>query len=302
MAPPRITIITPVLNRADMIADALESVSRQGYPEVEHIVIDGGSTDGTLDILRKAPGIHWISEPDRGLYDAINKGIRMASGEIIGHVNSDDLLLPGALAAVADGFLSDRAAPSVCGGVEIVRLLPEGGTQKIRTYRSERIKRLDWHSVTLGVPITNARFFRRSWYRHAGVYDLRYRLASDRDFLIRALILGMRTVPLERVLYQYRLHPGSLTLNANVRQNRRLHEEYRALARSYMTRSDSPEPLRRMACRWFSVETVRRLSQAAKKKNWPDFRNTFMDARDFLPSWPACFIREGLFRLTGGMW
>ncbi len=301
MAPPRITIITPVLNRANMIADALASVSKQGYPEVEHIVVDGGSTDGTVDILRRTPGIQWISEPDRGLYDAINKGIRRASGEIIGHVNSDDLLLPGALAAVAEGFTRDRTAVSVCGGAEVVRLLPDGATSRVRTYRSERIKRLDWHAVTLGVPITNARFFRRSWYRHAGLYDLRYRLAADRDFLIRAMILGMRTVPLERTVYQYRLHAGSLTLNANVRQNRRLHDEYRAMARGYMTRPDSPEPLRRMACRWFSVETVRRLSQQAGKKTWPEFRETFWDARDFLPGWPAWFIREGIYRLTGGL-
>ena len=301
MAPPRITLITPVLNRADMIADALNSVAVQGYPEVEHIVIDGGSTDGTVNILKRSHGIHWISEPDRGLYDAINKGIRLATGDIIGHLNSDDILLPGALAAVAEGFTRDRAAEAACGGAQVVRLLPEGKTRLVKTYRSERIKRLDWHSVTLGVPITNARFFRRSWYRRAGFYDLRYKLASDRDFLIRSLILGMRTVPLERTVYQYRMHPGSLTINAESRQNTRLHEEYRSLARSAMIRADSPEELRRMARRWFSVETVRRLRTLAGRKAWRDFHHTFWDARDILPGWPVWFLREGLYRLTGGL-
>ncbi len=302
MAPPRITIITPVLNRATMIADALASVSQQGYPEVEHIVVDGGSTDGTVDVLRRTPGIQWLSEPDRGLYDAINKGIRRATGDIIGHVNSDDLLLPGALAAAVEGFARDRTAVSVCGGAEVVRLLPDGASARIRRYRSERIKRLDWHAVTLGVPITNARFFRRSWYRHAGLYDLRYRLAADRDFLIRAMILGMRTVPLERMVYQYRLHAGSLTLNADVRQNRRLHDEYRALARGCITRPDSPEPLRRMACRWFSVETARRLGQQAAGKNWSGFGKTLLEARDLVPGWPAWLVREALYRSSGGLW
>ena len=301
MAPPRITIITPVLNRADMIADALNSVAIQGYPAVEHIVIDGGSTDGTLKVLKQAPGIHWTSEPDRGLYDAINKGIRQATGDIIGHLNSDDILLPGALAAVADGFSRDRSVEAACGGAQVVRSLPGGRIQTVKTYRSERIKRLDWHSVTLGVPITNARFFRRSWYRRTGLYDLHYKLAADRDFLIRSLILGMRTVPLERTLYQYRMHPGSLTIAADVRQNQRLHEEYRSLARTYMIRADSPEELRRMACRWFSVETVRRLTTQARRKNWRDFRDTFLDARDFLPGWPLWFLREGVRRLTGGL-
>lgn len=301
MAPPRFTLITPVLNRASMIADALNSVALQGYPEVEHIVIDGGSTDGTLNVLKRTPNIHWISEPDRGLYDAINKGIRMATGDIIGHLNSDDILLPGALAAVADGFSGDRAAEAACGGAQVVRLTADGKTKPVKTYRSERIKRLDWHSVTLGVPITNARFFRRSWYRRAGFYDLRYKLAADRDFLIRSMVLGMRTVPLERTIYQYRMHAGSLTINGDARQYGRLHEEYRALARAHMIRADSPEELRRMACRWFSVETVRRLTAQARKKAWRDFRETFWDARDFQPGWPGWFLREGLYRATGGL-
>jgi len=301
VAPPRITIITPVLNRADMIAEALNSVALQGYPAVEHIVIDGGSTDGTVKILKQAPGIHWISEPDRGLYDAVNKGIRLATGDIIGHLNSDDILLPGAFAAVAEGFGRDRSVEAVCGGAQVVRWQPGGKTQTVKTYRSERIKRLDWHSVTLGVPITNARFFRRSWYRRAGFYDLHYKLAADRDFLIRSMILGMRTAPLERTLYQYRMHPGSLTISADLRQNRRLHEEYRSLARSYMIRADSPEELRRMACRWFAVETVRRLTSQAGRKSWREFRDTFFDARDFLPGWPVWFLREGLRRITGGL-
>ena len=300
MASPRITIITPVLNRADMLADTLNSVAVQGYPEVEHIVIDGGSTDGTLNILKRAHGIQWQSEPDRGPFDAVNKGIRQATGDIIGHLDSDDILLPGALAAVAEGFSRDRAAEAACGGAQLVRLGPEGATQTLKTWRNERLKCLtDWRPPTLGNPICGARFYRRSWYRRAGFYDARYRLAADRDFLIRSLILGMRTVPLERVIYQYRQHPGALT--AKPAQLNRLHEEYRTLARTYLVRPDSPEELRRMACRWFSVETVRRLNLLAGKKSWHEFRATFMDARDVLPGWPVWWLREGLHRLSCGL-
>ena len=300
MAPPRITIITPVLNRAGLLADALNSVALQGYPEVEHIVIDGGSTDGTLNVLRHAHGIQWQSEPDRGPFDAINKGIRRATGDIIGHLASDDILLPGALAAVAEGFSRDRAAEAACGGVQLVRLAPDGSTQTLKTLRNDRLKRLaDWRPPTLGNPISGARFFRRSWYRRAGFYDIRYRLAADRDFLIRSLILGMRTVPLERMIHQDRRHDGALT--AKPAQINRLHEEYRALARTYLVRPDSPEGLRRMACRWFSVETARRLGLLAGKKSWHEFHTTFWDARDVLPGWPVWYAREGLRRLSCGL-
>ena len=300
MAPPRITIITPVLNRADLLPDALTSVALQGYPEVEHIVIDGGSTDGTLTLLKNAHGIRWQSEPDRGPFDAINKGIRQATGDIIGRLDGDDILLPGALAAVADGFSRDRAAEAACGGAQLVRLAADGAAQTIRSLRGDRLKRLaDWRPLTLGSPIGHARFFRRSWYRRAGFYDQRFRLAADRDFLIRSMILGMRTVPLERDVYQYRQHAGALT--AKPAQLGRLHEEHRTLARTYMTRPDCPEELRRMACRWFSVETARRLTLLANRKHWSEFRATFMDARDGLPGWPLWLIREGLHRLSWGV-
>ena len=300
MAPPRITIITPVLNRAGLLADALNSVALQGYPDVEHIVIDGGSTDGTLNVLKHAHGIQWQSEPDRGPFDAINKGIRRATGDIIGHLESDDILLPGALAAVAEGFSRDRAAEAACGGAQLVRLAPDGSSQTLRTLRGDRLKHLtDWRPLTLGNPISGARFFRRSWYRRAGFYDPRYRLAADRDFLIRSVILGMRTVPLERTIYQHRQHAGSLT--AKPAQLSRLHEEHRTLARTWLVRPDSPEELRRMACRWFSVETVRRLRMLGGRKSWHEFHASFWDARDVLPGWPVWYVREGLSRLSCGL-
>lgn len=97
---PRVSVITPSLNQGEFLVDCIESVLKQGYANVEHIVIDGGSTDSTLEILRSFPHVRWISEPDRGQSDALNRGVRMSSGEIIAWLNSDDYYLPGAFAAV----------------------------------------------------------------------------------------------------------------------------------------------------------------------------------------------------------
>jgi len=107
--PPRITVITPSFNAAATIGEALASVRDQGYEDLEHLVVDGGSTDGTVDILRDAPGIRFVSEPDRGLAHAMNKGIAMASGEIVGELNADDRYLPGALDAVGRAKRSCRS-------------------------------------------------------------------------------------------------------------------------------------------------------------------------------------------------
>lgn len=114
---PRISIVTPSYNQAGFLEETIRSVLLQGYPDLEYLVIDGGSTDGSVDIIRKyEPWLaFWMSEPDRGQCDAINKGLARCTGEYFNYVNSDDTLAPGALAAVASGFASYPSAQIVHG-------------------------------------------------------------------------------------------------------------------------------------------------------------------------------------------
>src|SRR4051812_15345342 len=102
---PVLTVVTPSLNSAATIKETLASVRDQGLGEqVEHVVVDGGSTDGTVELLERAEGVRFISEPDRGLSDAMNKGVAMARGDYVGWLNADDFYLPGALAPVLQGL------------------------------------------------------------------------------------------------------------------------------------------------------------------------------------------------------
>ena len=93
----KISIVTCSYNQAEFIRQNIESVLNQNYPNFEHLIIDGGSTDGTIEILKEYPHLNWVSEPDRGQSDALNKGFRKASGDIIAWINSDDMLAPNAL-------------------------------------------------------------------------------------------------------------------------------------------------------------------------------------------------------------
>lgn len=107
---PLVSVVTPSYNAMPFIKDTIESIRSQDYPKIEHIVIDGGSNDGTVEILKGCPQLRWISEPDRGQSDALNKGFRLAQGEVIGWLNADDTYRPGAISHAIEYF---QAHPDV---------------------------------------------------------------------------------------------------------------------------------------------------------------------------------------------
>jgi glycosyltransferase involved in cell wall biosynthesis len=117
---PKISIVTPSFNQGQYIEETIRSVLLQGYPDFEYIVVDGGSADGSVEIIRRYERwlTRWVSEPDHGQSDAINKGMRLATGEIVNWINSDDCLLPGALKVVADTYSSQPGSLVVGAGVD----------------------------------------------------------------------------------------------------------------------------------------------------------------------------------------
>src|SRR6266498_6059477 len=152
----KISVVTPSFNQAIYLETTLRSVLEQDYPHVEHIVIDGGSTDGSRDILQRYGSrlAYWCSEKDRGQADAIAKGFQRATGDILCWLNSDDVFLPGALRAVGEFFKSHPEAEVVCGGAYIIN-------------REGRPVRRFGH-CTLGVKAT---FHRFCFYGQDGVYQ-----------------------------------------------------------------------------------------------------------------------------------
>ncbi len=210
-----------------MLVDALDSVARQGWPEIEHIVVDGGSTDGTLELVATRPDLRLIGGPDSGVYDALNKGIAAATGDVVGFLNSDDAYEPGALAAAAAAFAAEPACDSVCGAA---RLVADG--EVIEVYDREEDKRLtSARTALLGSAIVNARFFRKAALDRIGPFSTEFRVVSDRDFLMRAITLGIRTQPLEDLIYTYRRHDASLSFSGDASQRHVIWQELLVVAR-----------------------------------------------------------------------
>lgn len=202
--PPLVSIVTPSLDQAQFIEAAIDSIRSQDYPRIEHVVVDGGSTDGTLEILQRQPGLRWISEPDRGQADAINKGFRMSTGEIFAWLNADDVYLPGAVTA-AVAALRDSGADLVYGGHSE---LDESG-KHVREFSARDFDL----NVLLNVKnfiSQPATFFTRRAFEAVGGLDDRYRYALDYDLWVR-IARRFELSPVDRTLAGFRLHPESKT-------------------------------------------------------------------------------------------
>jgi glycosyltransferase involved in cell wall biosynthesis len=212
MSVPLISIVTPSYNRAAMIADAVESVLAQDYPAFEHIIVDGASTDKTLDILARYPHLKVVSEPDRGMYDAINKGIGIAQGDILAWLNTDDFYPPRALETVADAFSTHPDTSAVSGKAETFDET-NGNQHMIRS--EEPIDEKDFWRRIVEAPVPNGWFFHRSIFEKVGQFDPTFHYVGDRHFIIRIALQGIRPVPIYHTLYRYRQHPGSATFHTD---------------------------------------------------------------------------------------
>lgn len=211
MPSPRISVITATVNRRDLLRRAIESVLAQGLAGVEHIIVDNVSTDGTAEMLAGYPHLTVITEPDRCLYEAWNKGLHRASGDIFCFLNSDDEIPPGAFARVRATLADQPNLDMISGSVEIRRTLSDGAFET-HLIDDPRILALREQDVGPGIPLTNGRYLTPGLVARVGLFDERYRLVSDRDYLLRVLLSSPINVTVPAPLYRYNVHDASLTL------------------------------------------------------------------------------------------
>ncbi len=190
------SIITPTFDSREFLEETIQSVLSQEGADFEYIIVDGGSTDGTVEVIKShaaADGrIRWISGPDDGISDAFNKGVALARGEVVGIINSDDSYLPGALSAVAEAY---RAHPEcdVFHG-DMLRLQ---GDRVLFLLKPSDVQRHIWHEMPLNHPAT---FVTARAYAKVGGFDKAFRVAMDYDLILRLYKNGCRFHYIERPL------------------------------------------------------------------------------------------------------
>ena len=213
---PKISIVTPSFNSIHTIRETIESVQQQNYPHLEHLVIDGGSKDGTVELLREYPHLHWVSEKDEGHYHAMNKGIAAATGDVIEILNSDDCLRPGALSIVGQAFSEHPDWDGVFGDLIFV----DGQNREIFR-REEAIYDYDVMRFT-GVcyVIHPTLFVRKSVHDKFGVYDhKRFLNTCDFAFELELGRAGCRIGHVNALLINYRYHEFGQSADRRVTDN-----------------------------------------------------------------------------------
>jgi glycosyltransferase involved in cell wall biosynthesis len=242
---PRISIITPSYNQGDFLEETIQSVLNQNYPNLEYIIIDGGSTDGSVEIIKKYEEYltYWVSEPDFGVYDALNRGLSRSTGEIIGFINSDDIYCKIFFKELAQVFLENSKIDAIIGNSFINKdnkIIPIG-------QNNYEINPL-W-VILFGTPSINAWFFKKNTISDLGFFDTNFLIASDRDFLIRFILDRKLLKFWDSEVYIYRSHIGSKTISFTDENKEKILKEHMQISKKYL----KDEKLLTLKTKWMLV-------------------------------------------------
>ena len=283
---PLVSIITPSYNQAAYIEQTIRSIHEQDYPHIEHIVIDGGSTDGTVDILRRYEGkLTWVSEKDRGQTDAINKGFRRATGEIMAWLNSDDLYAPGAVRTMVDHFQQHPADAFVYG--DVIALDEQGNTYGVRTH----VHQGDQAELVNGVNfiVQPAAFWRRTVWETVGELDESLHYMMDYEYWMRvAGHFPLRYIPVP--IAKERMYPAAKTFSGAVTRM----EEMEAVAKRHGG-SGIPYNYRAEAAANYALRAFKRL----RSGDWSGMKADFGRVGTIQPPLPTFLRYFGAMAILG---
>lgn len=285
VAAPKITVITPCMNSARYIGEAIDSVVEQHYPNFEHILADGGSTDGTLELLSGYSHLKILPGPDGGVYSALNKALAAARGEFVGILNSDDCYAPGAFMTALDCFARDRVV--ALAGDAIAFRASSTGRAEVARFTGAGDDLL--YHATLGNPSMNSWFFRAGLFAQIGVFDPSYRVAGDREFMLRLACSGLRCRQIAKLFYRYRIHPGSMTFGGNQGIWETIVSEHNRMTADYLRKDTLSKRARSLITKTRTRETLQMAIRSARHRHWRRVVSYAAAGTRFDAIWPLRF-------------
>lgn len=291
-----ISIVTPTFNAGTTIGEALQSVGSLDHV-TEHLLVDAASTDNTLEVARNFPRVRILSEPDKGIYDGMNKGAGLACGDWLLFLQGDDWLPEGTLEAYRSAIKRHPEAEMFCGDCEAVRELKEGWSP-VWSVTDPGLKKLTVRNIALGEPMINARLIRRDIFWKLGGFSLAYPLASDRDFLLRAAERGIHQVEIDTFTYRYRWHERSSTMTEGNAMTAQLSAENFAVVRSHLLDAEAVGDARKALLSWHSRITVQSAMNSMESLK-AEFFSVCLDGIRHDPLWLGKFLFEFMRSIPG---
>jgi glycosyltransferase involved in cell wall biosynthesis len=291
-----ISIITPSLNRVHFIQDAIHSVMEQNYSDFEHIIIDGGSTDGTLELLSKYPHLKVTSEPDRGMYDALNKGLAKSKGDIVGFLNTDDTYAPDCFREINNMF-EDNSIEAVVGKAIIGKRDSEENQKVLMEIAPSNPENL-WEKLILGLPAFNAWFFRREAISNTGLFNSKYLIIADREYLIRFWMRQPKYKIVDRLIYIYHQHSESFTINIDNPYRRQIIDEHLNMMDLLLSDPATPRKAAVFLRRARTRDTLNISTYLLRKKQFADAWKYIRLGIRHDWTWPARVIFRGLISMA----
>jgi len=288
---PLISIVTVCLNRVDFIERAVQSVLIQNYEPYEHIIIDGGSNDGTLDLLKKYSHLKVFSDKDNGVYDAMNKGITKAKGDFIGLLNSDDFYSNDCFSHIVEVNRTQAEIDIIVGNANIVHQSIDSELEIIRNIPS-KVLQDPLNAATFSVPIPNAWFVKRHVFDKVGFFNQEFSLVADRDFLIRCWINNVNFYIDKMTFYNYLQHEGSLTISTDRIQRLKRIEQSISLSEKYMKADNSV--LKTLCERWFIYLASEGIKTSIRLGKIDKICHLFKKLIKQNPRWILKLIKESL--------
>ncbi len=291
--PPKITVIVAVRNMVNHLGRTLASVVAQHYDNLELIVMDGGSTDGSIDIIKEyqAHITYWQSKPDNGPANAANLAIDMATGELIGFLNADDILQPGLLNEIARIYQRCPKLRMVTCGINVITVAKNGRQSVLRSFIDTDKLQVTLKNMLFELTAFNGRYFHKDLFKTYGKFnpldkDGKWNLSNDREFLVRLALAGVRSEIINQPLYTYLSHEGSFSFNK--KNLPRIYREHLEIGKNLLIKSLSTEDLN-IVQNWIARETVNLFLITLAQLN---IRNAFSTAISGITNYPYKCLQQ----------